>query len=174
MTGHPLPCQLTFNDHLSCDARVVGTHLPEGVVPLHPAEPDQGVHDGVVEPMAHVKAARHIRGRNHDREWSPLPGGGKVPRLFPILVPAFFDRVGFVSLIHGISNVNRPFQGRQMEGQRSLHDPRSGLLQSMCLDFKTLELIGLVTLAASLFCGLILIHQLGNTAESLITFRNDI
>ena len=43
----------------------------------------------------------------------------------------------------------------------------------MRLDLKTPELIGLVALATGLFCGLILIHQLGNTAKSLITRRND-
>lgn len=123
MTGHPLPGQLTFNDHLGCDTCVVGAHLPERVIPLHPAETHQGVHEGVVEPMAHMKAAGHIGGGNHDREWDPLAGGGEVPRRFPILVPALLDRVGFVSLVHSISNVNRSFKERQMEWQRSLHDP---------------------------------------------------
>ena len=47
-------CQLTFDNHLSCDAGVIETGLPQRIEPLHPLPTDQNIHQSVVERVAHV------------------------------------------------------------------------------------------------------------------------
>ncbi len=61
-----LRAQLTLDYHLSGDAGVICTRLPQGVATLHPPEANQCIHDGVVEPMAHMQAAGDVRRRDHD------------------------------------------------------------------------------------------------------------
>nr|GEY46165.1 hypothetical protein [Tanacetum cinerariifolium] len=61
-----LRLQLTLHQHLRGDTGMVGARLPEGVATLHAAKTDQGVHDRVVETVAHVQAAGDVRRRNHD------------------------------------------------------------------------------------------------------------
>ena len=46
---------------------VIGARHPERVVSLHPPPPDQHVLKGVVEGVAHVQRAGHVRWRNDDR-----------------------------------------------------------------------------------------------------------
>ncbi len=100
MTVQALGFKLALDQHLRGDARVVGTRLPEGVATLHAAEADQGIHDRVVETMAHVQAAGDVRRRNHDGVglactlWSEIVFG------FPGVVPGSFDGVRLVGLIH--------------------------------------------------------------------------
>ncbi len=57
---------LALDQHLGGDAGVVGAHLPEGVAFLHPPPADQGVHDGVLEGVAHVQTAGDVGRRDHD------------------------------------------------------------------------------------------------------------
>ena len=80
--------QLALDDVLGGDARVVHPRQPKRGVALHAAAPDDGVDDGVVERVADVQYARHVRGRDHDRERGgvPLQFGGEVTRLLPELV----------------------------------------------------------------------------------------
>jgi hypothetical protein len=68
-------------DHrLGGDARVVGAGHPERAIPLHPPGPDDDVLERVVEGVAQVERACHIRRRDHDREHRPgrLAGGRRL------------------------------------------------------------------------------------------------
>ena len=69
---------LALGHHLGRDAGMVGTRLPEHVLALHPVPADQDVLQRVVEGMAHVQGARHVRRRDHDGE-----GLGARPRIGP-------------------------------------------------------------------------------------------
>ena len=53
---------------------MVGAELPQRVVALHAVPADQDVLQRVVEGMAHVQAAGHVRRRDHD-------GKGRAARL---------------------------------------------------------------------------------------------
>ena len=44
----------TLHQHLRGDTGVVGAYLPQGVVALHPLPARQGIHDGVLERVAHM------------------------------------------------------------------------------------------------------------------------
>ncbi|MNT71269.1 hypothetical protein D3C72_2097360 [compost metagenome] len=101
MAADALGGQLALNHHLGGDAGVVGARLPEGVATLHAAEADQRVHDGVVEAVAHMQAAGHVRRRNHDGVRVAGTLRGEVVVLLPGLVPGSFDGVGLVGLVHG-------------------------------------------------------------------------
>jgi hypothetical protein len=52
--------------------------------------------------MAHVQAAGDIGRWDHDAIGLLTIGGSKVITFFPGFVPALFDSMGVVSLIHGI------------------------------------------------------------------------
>ncbi len=93
--------QAALHHHLRGDAGVVGAGLPEGVAALHPAVADQRVHHRVVETMAHVQRAGYVRGRHHDAVGLALALRGEIAGLFPALVPALFDGVRLVGLVHG-------------------------------------------------------------------------
>ena len=64
---------LPLHDVLRCDARMVGAGHPERGEPGHTLLPDENVLDRVVERMAHVEHAGHVRRRNDYREPSVLP-----------------------------------------------------------------------------------------------------
>src|SRR5690554_2419229 len=95
---------LALHQHLRRDAGVVGAHLPQGVAPLHPPPADQGVHDGVLEGVAHVQAAGDVGRRDHDGVGLALTGGGEAAIGLPALVPAGFDLLGLVGLVHGVTH----------------------------------------------------------------------
>ena len=102
MTGLALSFQLTFNDHLGGDSGVITARLPQRVMATHAIETDQGIHDGVVEAMAHVEAPRDIRGRYHDAVGTvSLVGWSEPPVFLPGFVPALLDAVWIVGLVHG-------------------------------------------------------------------------
>ena len=103
MPAHTLSRQLTLHHHLGGDTRMVGTRLPQGVATLHAAEADQRIHDRVVEAMAHVQAAGHVRRRQGNGIGLTRPLRSKVIVLLPGLVPGRFDGVGLVGFIHGCS-----------------------------------------------------------------------
>ena len=76
-------------DHvLRGDAGVVGARQPERVPALHAAPPDEDVLYGLVERVAHVEYARHVRRRDHDGI-RPAPVGLLVEEtaFLPDLVP---------------------------------------------------------------------------------------
>ena len=60
--------QLALDDVLGGDARVVHAGHPQRGVSLHPAPPDQRVHQGVVERMADVQRAGDVGRRDDDAE----------------------------------------------------------------------------------------------------------
>ncbi len=86
--------KLALDDVLGRDARVIGAGQPQGVVPLHPAAPDEGVDQRVIERMTNVQRTSDVRRRNHDRERGR--GGCRVRRkvagLDPALVAAAIRR----------------------------------------------------------------------------------
>ena len=94
--------QLAFHYHLGRYTGVIGTYLPEGVIPLHAVIADQCVHDRVLESMAHMQAPGHIGRRDHDAVRLLTPSRGEVITLFPGFVPALLDGVGVIGFIHGI------------------------------------------------------------------------
>jgi len=66
VTGFAIGVELSLDDHLGGDAGMVRTGLPQGVVSGHAVIANQRVHDGVLEGMSHVQAARHVWWRDHD------------------------------------------------------------------------------------------------------------
>ena len=58
--------ELPLDEALRRDAGVIGAGLPEHVAPAHPLEPRQHILQRIVERMAHMQRARHIRRRDHD------------------------------------------------------------------------------------------------------------
>jgi hypothetical protein len=57
-----------LHHRLRGDAGVVGAGHPQGVVTLHPPPADEHVLQRVVERVAHVQGAGHVRRRDDDRE----------------------------------------------------------------------------------------------------------
>ena len=102
MPGHVLGRELPLDHHLRGNTGMVGADLPQRVAALHPAEADQGVHDGVVEPMPHVQAAGHIWRRNHDAVGVASARRREMALPFPDRVPVLFDGLRFVSLVHDV------------------------------------------------------------------------
>ena len=92
--------QLALDDHLRRDARVVGAGLPQRAVAFHAMEARERIHERVLERVAHVQRARHVRRRNHDAIGRPVAGGRKPAAGFPGGVNAGFDVAGRVAFIH--------------------------------------------------------------------------
>ena len=78
-----------FDDRLGGNSRVVGAGHPERPVALHPPGPHEDVLERVVEGVAEVEGAGHVRRRDHQREhpaWRGacrgglgMPGASRVP-----------------------------------------------------------------------------------------------
>ena len=64
----PLLLQLIDHLHLSRDRGVVRARLPQCLIPLHPAKPDNNILHRLVQSMPHVQLPRDIRRRDHNRE----------------------------------------------------------------------------------------------------------
>jgi hypothetical protein len=97
---------------------MVGSGLPQHIVPLHSLEPAQDILEGIVEGMAHVKGTRHIGRRDDDTEWFPAGLGfcSEQPVIFPVLVPLLFDffrliTLGHVFLLHQLRLLNEIKKG---------------------------------------------------------------
>ena len=100
----PLLRQHPLHHHLGRNAGMVGAGLPQHVAPLHPVEADQDVLDRVVEGMAEMQAAGHVRRRDHDGVGFAIGRriGPERARRFPaVVLPALhgFGPVGLVQ--HG-------------------------------------------------------------------------
>ena len=81
--------QLPLDHHLRGDACVVLPRLPQGIKPLHALPADQDILQGVVEGMAHVQNAGHVRRRDHDAKGFVAAGIGpglESPRRFPFRI----------------------------------------------------------------------------------------
>ena len=66
VAGLAFGVEASFHHHLGGDAGVVGARLPEGALAFHAVVADQRIHDGVLERVSHVQAARDVGGRDHD------------------------------------------------------------------------------------------------------------
>jgi hypothetical protein len=88
-----LGVQLALDHDLGRDAGVVGARDPGGVKATHAVVAGQAIHDGLVEGVAHVQGARHVRRRQLDaeRRLVGVHGGGEVTALFPLGAPELFD-----------------------------------------------------------------------------------
>ena len=89
------------DDHFRRDAGMVGTDLPERVVATHAVVADQRVHQGVLERMAHVQGAGHVRRRQHDGVGLAVAGRLEAAVLLPMAVPLGLEGGGFEALVHG-------------------------------------------------------------------------
>ncbi|MNQ30860.1 hypothetical protein D3C85_442160 [compost metagenome] len=93
--------QLALDHHLRRDAGVVGAGQPQHGLALHPVIAGQDVLKRIVQRMADVQRARHVRRRNNDR----IGVGGPVRRLggarreqaalFPLSIETRFGGLGF-------------------------------------------------------------------------------
>ncbi len=61
-----LRIELALHDHLCRNAGVIRPRLPECAVAPHAVIAGQGIHERVLECVAHVKRPRNVRGRNDD------------------------------------------------------------------------------------------------------------
>ena len=68
MTRHAFFGQLALHHDLGGDTGVVGARNPSGVAAFHAVIAGEAVHNGLVEGVAHVQRAGHIRRRQLDRE----------------------------------------------------------------------------------------------------------
>ena len=60
--------KVAFHNHLRGDPCVILARLPQRVMALHPVPARQDVLQGVVEGVAHVQNAGHVRRGDHDAE----------------------------------------------------------------------------------------------------------
>jgi len=88
-----LRIELALHYDLRGDACMVGARLPQGIVARHAVVAGEGVHQGVLESMAHVQRAGDIRRRQHDAVGGSVGrvAGLEIAGAFPLGVPAFFD-----------------------------------------------------------------------------------
>jgi hypothetical protein len=100
VAGLALLFQEALDDHLGGDAGMIRARLPEGGLAAHAVIADQGIHDGVLEGVAHVQAAGDVRRRDHDAVRVVAGGGGgKVTPFLPNPVPSLFQGLGVVVLV---------------------------------------------------------------------------
>ena len=81
--------QLALDHVLGGDAGVVHAGQPQHLVALHPPAADERVLDRVVERVADVQGAGHVRRRDDDAVRLPVAGRvrGEVAAGYPLLVP---------------------------------------------------------------------------------------
>src|SRR5690554_3536636 len=94
--------QFAFDDHLGGDAGMIGANGPQCVTALHALEAGEGVHDGVLERMAHVQAAGHVGWRDGDAVGIAFSAGAEIAFGFPVFVPLALDVFWLVGFFHGI------------------------------------------------------------------------
>ncbi len=100
VAGFPLCSQLPLHYHLGGDAGMVRADLPEGVFPLHAVIARQGIHESVLKGVSHMQGAGHVGRWDHDAVGFTASLGGEITRLFPVPVPALFDVLRVVGLVH--------------------------------------------------------------------------
>ncbi len=86
--------KFTLHNVLRGDARMIGARHPERLEPRHPLVPGEDVLQRVVQRMAHVQHAGHVRRRNNYRKFGPGRGFIRMekPVFPPEGVPAVFDK----------------------------------------------------------------------------------
>ena len=98
---------LTFHHHLGRDTRMVSTYLPQGIFTQHALITDQGIHDGLLESMAHVQATGDVWRRDHDAviAVAAVATRFEIALAFPVLVHRLFNGVRIKRLFHLSSSV---------------------------------------------------------------------
>ncbi len=96
--------ELSLDDHLGRDAGVVGSRLPQHVLAVHPPIAAENVLQRVVERVAHMQIAGHVRRRNdHAERLGVLAFGSARPEsagLLPEGGDPGFDRGGVKRFVH--------------------------------------------------------------------------
>ena len=84
--------ELALHHVLGGDARVVGAGHPADAQAAHPFPADEDILQGIVQGVAHVERARHVRGRDDDGvRLVALAGRAvKISALQPLGIPAIF------------------------------------------------------------------------------------
>ena len=106
MAGLAVLGKLSLNDHLGGDTGVISARLPKNIPTAQAFEPRQYILQGIVERMAHVQAAGHVRRRYNDgiRGVCRLCAAGMpAPErsvFFPLCVNPRLDGVGLIGLLH--------------------------------------------------------------------------
>ena len=96
LSGH-----LALDHHLGCDASVVRARQPQHRLARHAVIAGQHVLQRVVQRVADVQRARHVRRRNDDRIGfgGPVSLGGEGAALFPLGVEAWLGGAGVEGLL---------------------------------------------------------------------------
>ena len=100
MLVDPLILQHVRHLYLCGDGRMVGTRLPQGLIPLHSLETDQDILHGIVQGVAHVQLTRHVW-RRHDngkRFLVRIYLRVKIAFIQPLLIQPVLQPFGVVSL----------------------------------------------------------------------------
>ncbi len=118
--------QVAADHHLGGDAGVVGAHLPQHVEAAHAVVAHQRVHQRVLEGVAHVQGAGHVRRRQQDRIGHALATRLEAAAGFPLRVQARFEGLGFVAGGQGVGH-GFPGFGR---GRGAARDHMSCLLRA--------------------------------------------
>ncbi len=95
-----LGVELAFDDHLGRNTGVVRSGLPERVVAAHAVIAGEGIHERVLEGMAHVQSPRNVGGRDHDAVGRTVAGRCKPAVRLPALVYTPLDVLRRVDFIH--------------------------------------------------------------------------
>ncbi len=83
--------ELALDHHLRGDAGVIRARLPQRGVAAHAVPAREGVHERVLECMAHVQRAGDVRRRQHDAVGRSIALRSECTRGFPTFVDAGFD-----------------------------------------------------------------------------------
>ena len=100
MAGNAFSIELAFHHHLRGDTRVVSTRLVQRAVAFHAVIADQGIDHHLVETVTHVQRASHVGRWDHNAVRFAVALWREIAALFPVLIPALFDLIRLVGLIH--------------------------------------------------------------------------
>ncbi|MDQ1094644.1 hypothetical protein QE400_004057 [Xanthomonas sacchari] len=89
--------QVARHHHLGGDAGMVAADLPQRVEAAHAVVAHQRIHQRLLEGVAHVQRAGHVRRRQQHRVRRALPGRREVTGRFPLRVQARFEGLGIVA-----------------------------------------------------------------------------
>ncbi|CQR23062.1 Uncharacterised protein [Yersinia enterocolitica] len=94
---------LALNHHLGRDTSMVSPGLPQGIFALHTLITNQGIHDGLLERMAHVQATGDVRRRDHDAVafFTGIAVRLEITLFFPVFIQRLFDFLRAVCFIEG-------------------------------------------------------------------------
>jgi hypothetical protein len=89
----PLSFELALDDHLGCNSGMIHADHPKRILPLQARVADEDVLERVVERVADMERAGHVRRRDDDREGLGVGAlRAEQPPLLPIRIPAGLDR----------------------------------------------------------------------------------